>query len=73
MAVTNLLRSVILNDREQKALAWLLDASDKGQVISGYKLPDVTVLAGVRKRLGRSKQEHLMRAIRRSACSLTTD
>ncbi len=45
---------VILNDREQEALRWLLSASDNGQVISGSKLPDVMVLSGIQKRLGRA-------------------
>lgn len=48
-------RGVMLNEREQKALFWLLHASDDGQVISGFKLPDVMVLRGIRSRLGRTR------------------
>lgn len=48
-------RSVVLNTREQLALRWLLSASDNGQVISGYKLPDVMILRSIHLRLGRTR------------------
>lgn len=44
---------VILNDREQRALKWLLSSTDNGQIISGSALPNVMVLSGINKRLGR--------------------
>lgn len=44
---------VILNDREQRALKWLLHSTDNGQIISGSELPNVMVLSGINKRLGR--------------------
>jgi hypothetical protein len=44
---------VILNDREQRALKWLLRATGNGQTISGSELPSVMILSGINKRLGR--------------------
>ncbi len=44
-------RRVILSPSEQQSLAWLLHATDNGEIISGSRLPDVMRLKGVANRL----------------------
>lgn len=48
-------RKVLLSDREQKALAWLLSATDNGDIIAGRELPNVMVLGAVARRLGKPR------------------
>ena len=47
------IRKVVLNECEQKALAWLLRASDNGAIVSGAAQSDVATLQRVVQRLGR--------------------
>lgn len=46
---------VLLSPAEQKALAWLLHATDNGAIISGSELPTVMRLSNIAKRLGRPR------------------
>jgi hypothetical protein len=58
------LRKVILNDAEQVALRWLLNATDNGEIVAGSDQKAVTQLGKLRKRLGRNSAEYLMRKVR---------
>jgi hypothetical protein len=47
------IRSVVLSASEQRALAWLLRASDNGAIISGAELPNIMRLKHLGARLMR--------------------
>jgi hypothetical protein len=50
------IRSVVLSAPDQRALAWLLRASDNGAIISGAKLPNVMRLKHLGARLMRLRE-----------------
>jgi hypothetical protein len=46
-------RSVILDEADQRALAWLLRTTDNGGIVSGADATNMETLRGIQKRLGK--------------------